>query len=583
VTTSKCFWIRATALGSTIALGVTLTAPSVRAQELQEIVVTAQKRSENVQDVPIAVTAISPTQIEAANIDSLMQLQLLTPDLTFSQNALYARNYIRGVGSYVANPGLEPSVATYIDDVYTYRQIGAVYGTLDQQDVEVLKGPQGALYGKNATGGAILMYSANPTNKDEGMLEAEYGRFNRQEYEGMINIPVSDTFKIRVAARWLGEDGYIANSLGNETGGQRGTTARIKLDWTPNDVVDFLLSSEWSNSFYNFNIHQERLPAPLCVACLIYGLTPPPANSYSTSEDILPSTQVQYGFETLKSTVDLSWAKLVSITAYRQEKWDGGYDIDMTTAPFEHFEATEQADTTSQSFRLTSDTKGIFDYLVGVDWDRDNARFYSNIFGDAFAPLPGIQNLSHVISTSTAVYGEGYYRFATGWQLTVGARYNRDSKQFYGYDNPDAQVAEGNVPARFSEAADFTDVTPRVVLAYQHGGAHYYISYNQGFKSGGLNTPAFTTPNKVNPEKLNSVEAGVKIDWLDGRLRTNFDVFHYNYNDLQVSITDIANGGLLTQNAASARIYGVEFDSTLAVTQSLTLGLGAESRRLSPG
>jgi iron complex outermembrane receptor protein len=559
-----------------VALAGLLQPVTVCAQELEEVVVSAQKKQQNLQEVPIAVTAVSPQQLESARIENLQDLQIVTPSLTYNTNATYARAYIRGIGTPNSNPGLQTSVATYVDDVYVYRQIGAIYDMMDQQDVEVLKGPQGSLYGKNATGGAILLYSANPTDRNEGMLRADYGRFNRQEYEAMINLPVSDTLKVRFAGRWLSQDGYIANSLGNEEGGQRGIMARVKVDWTPNDRLDFLLSSEWSNTFLDANIHQERLPPPLCVACFVYGITPPVTNSYSDNESILPSTQVQYVFTNLRTTVDLPFAKLTNVTAYRQQKWDGAYDIDMTTASFEHFAAAEYADTVSESLRLTSDTKGPFDYLAGVDWDQDNARFYSNIFGTAFAPLPGIKNLSHVISRSVSVYGEAYWRFLPQWQLTVGARYNRESKQFYGFDDAYAQAAFGGYPATFTEAAKYIDITPRVVLAYQHDNANYYVSYNQGFKSGGLNTPAFTIPDKVRPEKIDSIEVGAKFTFLNGRLKTNFDAFHYDYRDIQVTFTNIANGGQQVQNAASAKTYGLEFDGEFALTNGLMLSAGAD-------
>jgi iron complex outermembrane receptor protein len=545
-------------------------------QGLEEVVVTAQKKQESLQQVPIAVTAVSPQQLESARIADLQDLQIVTPSLTYNTNATYARAYIRGIGTPDSNPGLETSVATYVDDVYVYRQLGAIYDMMDQRDIEVLKGPQGALYGKNATGGAILMYSANPTDRNEGMLKADYGRFNRQEYEVLFNIPLTDTLKVRVAGRRLSQDGYIANSLGNEEGGQRGTMARVKVDWTPLGWLDVLASSDWSNTFLDANIHQERLPPPLCVACLVYGFTPPVANSYSDNESIVPSTHVQYAFHNLRTTVDLPFAKLTSITAYRQQKWDGTYDNDFTPATFEHFHSTESAYTVSESVRLASDTKSWLDYLIGVDWDQDNGRFWSNIFGDAFAPLPGIKNLSHVISRSTSVYGELYWRFLPEWQLTLGARYNRDSKQFYGNDDPYAQLAFGGYPAQFTESAKYVNVTPRVVLAYQHDNANYYISYNQGFKSGGLNTPAFTIPDKVNPEKIDSVEVGAKFTFLDGRLKTNIDAFHYNYRGIQVTFTNVAHGGQEVQNAASARTNGIEFDSQFLVLNGLTLSLGAD-------
>jgi iron complex outermembrane recepter protein len=160
---------------------------------LEEVVVTAQRRSEDLRNVPISMTAITPEQLETFHLQDLASLPMVTPDLNFTQGINFTQTYIRGIGSGLVNAGLEGPVATYIDGGYVSREFGGLYDILDPSSVEVLKGPQGSLYGRNATGGVLLITTADPTANSEGHLDAEVGNIGHQKLEGVVNLPISDT------------------------------------------------------------------------------------------------------------------------------------------------------------------------------------------------------------------------------------------------------------------------------------------------------------------------------------------------------------------------------------------------------
>lgn len=559
-------------LSATILSGA--LCPQALAQEIEEIVVSAQKKDENLQDVPISISVVSAEEIDRANIRTMQDMQLKTPGLVFSTDTTWARPYIRGIGTQHSNAGLETSTATYVDDVYVQRQLGAIFEMLDTESIQVLKGPQGSLYGRNATGGAILITSANPVAQSEGFVKVDYGRFNRRQIEAMVNQPLSDAVIVRLAARWVEDDGYGTNTAdGAELFSRRGPMARAKIDWTPSEDIHFLLSSEYMNTWSAPGFHQSVFKDALCVTCTIFDL-PPAEGKYATRENTTPDIQIQYAFQVLRGNFRLDRHELTTITSYRQHKWDGVLDLDLSTEEFQNFSGKEFADTFSQEVRLASDLSGAFNYLVGVNYGRDNSRFYSDIFGSSFGAAGGIRNRGQVVAESISAYAEGYYSFADHWKLTLGGRYSHDDKELDSQNDQIAAVVFGI--DRFGASANFSRFTPRAVLAYTNDLGNFYLTYNQGFKSGGISTPAFSPVAQIAPEVIDSVELGAKLAFLENRIRSNIAVFHYKHKDLQVTFTDVASGGSITENAASVKATGVEIETEMAVTDRLQAGVGAQ-------
>lgn len=567
------------ALGAGIlAIGVSLATPLLAQDkqsadgELGDIVVTAQRRAENLQDVPIAIAAVEGGTLAKLGVRRSEELSIRVPSLTIGNDSNIGQPYIRGVGSQYSWPGLDPSVSLYVDGGYVQRQAGSILEFVDIKNVQVLKGPQGTLYGRNATGGAILIEQNNPqTSGVEGYVFTEYGRFNDWRSQAVLNLPVSDTLAVRFAGQYRERDGFIHNVLtGKDEGGGKSVLARGKLQWTPNDALTVRLTSEYFRDKGSYGSLRERLSGDLCLICNIYGFTPP-EGFYEVSGR--PNLTVGRSYSNNLTLIYQADAfTLTSITTYRDTRFSADNDNDFSGPDFLNSVVTERGKTFVQDVQLSSSFDGMINFLAGAFYERDRARANLHIGGDATAGVPSVETDNRTRLNSFSVYGEAYVDFAPDWRLTGGLRYNRDSKKLAVANSPGGSIFGGGSPAEFGISKSFSDVTQRAVIAYKPGNANYYVSYNKGFKSGGFNTPTFAPVTPLNQENLTSLEVGAKNSFMGGRLRTEVAVFHYWYDDLQVSHVDFNTGGIVSQNAASARTTGVEGSVDAKLSRMLSLG-----------
>ena len=555
------------------------------AGQVAEIVVTAQRREESLQKVPMAITAITPETAERQNIRTVEQLQLMTPNLTIGTGFSFSQAFIRGVGTNFANPGLENAVATYLDGVYTPSSYGSVFDLVDPGVIQVLKGPQGTLYGRNASGGAILVSTADPGAKAGGHVTAEYGRFDRKQVELVGNFPLADTLGFRVAARVGDSDGYIQNNTtGKKYGGVKRATLRGKLKWNPNDSFEAIAKLDYGRVRSQGIVNSERLSAPYCSACAIPGVLPA-SKPYETNEDyITPDINRSYDAQ-LRMKLELGQLSVLSITNYRDLATRNSADLDTTSAPLVTYTLDPSYGRTfTQDFQIASNYGGAFDFLAGATYQRDKGGYTATFGGVAFAGLnsnlgqyPRFGNF--ILTKSEAAYAEVYVRPSEHITLTAGGRYSRESRRLNATFNASAALALTGGRTAFEQKAKFDDFTPRLVAAYDAGWANFYASYSQGFKAGGFNVPAFSPGPSgvvVRPEKIRSYEVGSKMTLMDQRIQLNMAAFHYNYKDLQVQVTDSSTGtGLQSiQNAASAAGDGVEAEVTAAISPASTFYIG---------
>jgi iron complex outermembrane receptor protein len=552
--------------------------PAVPAQSgaLEEIVVSAEKKKENIQEVPITISAFTSQDIEAEGLRTTEDLQMRTPGFNLNLEFEYAQLYIRGIGENYTNPGLEPSVAVYTDGVYNESALD-VTPLFDMASVQVLKGPQGTLYGRNATGGAVLLETQDPLDSFGGRVFTSFGNYDHWRNEAVLNLPVDDTLKIRLAGMTDQQDGYIKNEtngayLGDNAGHKE--LFRAKVEWTPTDWLDILESAQYYNTWQKAAPHQEVLPFDRCGYCIQYGVQPP-TGFYDSAQNVTDSDNQHSFFDNVRITAHLSPEyDLVSVTGFTKLDNRDRSDQDFTPYDLYNLEGWVADRNFYEEMRLNSNYTGPLNFLAGLVTERDQAAFSYN-YGIPGFGLPVLFNQTDTNIFAYSGYLEGYYKFSDAWKLTLGGRYSFDRKFIDTQNAPLSAAVFGD--AEFHSHATFYNFTPRAVLSYTNDWGNYYINYQKGFKSGGFNTPAFTSENDLGPEKITSVEVGAKNAFLDQKLQTNASVFHYSTKGLQVQQTDVSGGNLTSyENAASSETYGLDLDVQAAVTQHLKLGAGAE-------
>jgi iron complex outermembrane receptor protein len=554
--------------------------------DIEQVVVTAQRRKQTLQEAPVAVTFISPQTTRNLDVRTIHDVSDITPSVSFSQQVDFDQVFIRGIGTNFANPGLETSVAIYEDGVYL-TSTQAVLDLLDTAGVQVLNGPQGTLYGRNASGGVILVDTANPTNRQGGSIQTEFGMYGHVLTDAVYNIPVSPDLRIRVAGRFRNEDGYIHNEYDGKTlGGEGGGEGRIKIDWTPSAIPGLDITGSVDASYYKqrHDYEQELLPAPQCLTCALFGAKPP-TGFYDTNQDndgvfiqrdLLTYLRVNYVAGPITYT---------SLTGYHKAFFGApqGSDQDYTTVPFFSFHSAEPGDTITEDLTMQTNYGGPLNFLAGLSYLNDRRSFDSAFFGEAFAAVDQgnavPMNDTNVLTKSVSGFIQGTYKITDALSVQAGGRYNVDNRVLTSHNNLEAaEVFNGlGAPYSFGEKVTFYSFTPSGVLTYKIpviGDA--YVSYTKGFKAGGFSTPAFSEVPSVAPEKVQSEELGLKSRFLDGRLTTNFAGYHYTDTGLQVQITDVDAGGDITKNAGSSEGYGVELNSRFAATPDLIFGLGGD-------
>ena len=567
---------------------------------LTDIIVTAQRRSEKLQNVPITLAVADGALIKASAIDTGVGIARLTPNLTVTAGQGFYSPYLRGVGSSYSTLGLESSVAIYFDDVYLSRPGAGLTDLNDIARIEVLKGPQGTLFGRNAAGGAIRFITNDPKiGRFEGGAALTYGRFDQFKAEGVLNVPLGSTAALRVAYVHDQRDGFVHNvdPAKPDKESRNIDVVRAKLLWEPTDDFTVKLSGDYSYKDDSESQSQLALSgAPTQLAAALGGAIS--SGFYTTTEDY-PNDAAdgntlteQYGAE-LRLDWNVGPLILSSVSGYRgSDFYARGTDLDATNLPFQHDNFRERSIAYSLELQATSNGSGPLKYIAGVYYYNELGTDAFEVFGLAVNGLfgvppganvgqrdsgPQLNGFTRTKIESIAPYAQASYDFSDRLQLLLGARYTSETKTLL--DNTPFATGLGPSPVPLTaplprQRLHFEKFTPRVTLSYKPTtGVMLYGTYSIGFKSGGINNPNLGLADTVRPETLNAYELGWKTEF--GRLRFNGAGFYYDFKDLQVQRVNPATGGLKVENAASAEIYGLETDVTWLVTQRLQIGAGA--------
>jgi len=613
--------ILATALMPAVgAQAQTSEAPAVRGGLLEEIVVTAQRREEKIQDVPIAVTALNDAQLERLNIRETLDLVRVVPNLMGSNNTgLGTANVysLRALNNTESIATFDPPVGTYVDDVFIARQNANNFALFDVERIEVLRGPQGTLFGRNTTGGAVSVFLKKPAEDFGGFLEAGFGQFGEYRVRGSVDLPLSATFLTKLSAYWIQNDGYVDNPTTGESNlnDRDSYGVRAAMRWLASDALTWDLSldvmkDDWMNllNFDSKNPQDVGVPAPVSCAAGSPARSRFSCTGLETDNTNLVGILVnkkQYyplGNEVNSFSVvsNIGWetgAGLVSfITGYRDMTQEFALDFFNGAAPYGGFTIANEGKHKqfTQEVKLAG-SSGSIDYVAGIYYfDEDNTTDFGDIFNIGF-PFVLEDRIMKNTAEAWAVYGQFDWNFAERWVATLGLRYTDETKKI-GYTanvNPNVfsqvrvtseniqAVSVGNPvpqldgnPIPLEQSTD--EWTPRLALQFNATDAvNFFASATRGFKSGGWNARG-TEPRLIQPftaEKVWSYELGMKSDWLDGRLRLNVTGFYTDVTDFQLpSATATATGiTFITKNFADLENSGAEVELVWAATDALTL------------
>jgi iron complex outermembrane receptor protein len=568
-----------------LAIGVGGMAPPVRAEQddlfelpleqLEHMIVTAQKRSENLQEVPVSISAFAGEDLVSYGVRDTQQLQIITPGLVYNNTGSSAQPYLRGVGTRFAFAGLEPSVATYVDDRYLARAQATIFELADVERIEVLKGPQGTLYGRNATGGAIRVVTMDVQDELSGALTGTLGNYDLRSFSGTLNLPMSDVLGARVSALVRKRDGYADNldPRGvSELDDRDIKVVRAKLRWDMSDRVSSRLTLQYSDQEDNVgNDLIDLSPAGLNLGIAAGGISGRDVDDVATAIDAV--TRDEQTAVDLRFDVNLPAVDLVSITTYHDFEQESGTDADGTsTAVLDALRVPQDAQAFSQEFQLLSVSEGPWRWITGAYFFSETADF--EVILDRGGAALDSQGDQRAETTAFAVFGQATYDFNPRWALTLGGRWSYEEKQVRVAASSIAGITLPPVP--FEDEDDWSELTPKVTLERHFKPGMVYLSYARGFKSGGYNYAASLNDGQVlDPEVLDMIEVGWKLVFRDGRLQFNGAVYYYDYRDLQVTRAVAGSGVNVTENAADAELLGVDLDLAWMPTDwfSLTVGV----------
>ncbi|HKT15719.1 MAG TPA: TonB-dependent receptor [Allosphingosinicella sp.] len=599
-------------------------APSTANEDrVEEIVVTANKRSENIQKVPIAITAVTGKRLEDVGITSTQDLAQVVPGLTIQNSLSGTQAHLRGVGTTALSAGTENSVATYVDGVYIISLSGALVQLNNIEQVEVLKGPQGTLFGRNATGGVINIRTRDPKHEPSGDFNLRYGNYETFAGQGYLTAGLTDSLAADIAGFVsLQGKGWGKNLFSGKDANRMDQYAvRSKWLFEPGDSDEFRLIGDYSvlkgNSFNSFSLLEGTydnygpgnvtaadraarvgpggLPTPDALAFQSHiatwlatqggaGLAP-----FAVVGDPFPSTGGFYDINVFNDPkylyktggVSLQWdhhfgdsLKMTSITAYRRSRQHINWDSVPVPAFRGNVDWDEKESQFSQELQLGSAAGSNIQWVVGLYYLKGKADYlHFDITGTPFAPLEKLQFHSFTHVESGAAFGQVTAPLWEGAHVTGGLRYTIEE---HGVKGDTVLWFPGGVsvvlPAQ-PQKNTWRKLTWRVALDQQlTPDILGYLSYNRGFKSGLYNSIP-PGGDAIDPEVLDAYEVGLKTQLADGRLRFNIAAFYYKYTNLQVTV--FTSTSALLQNGAGAEVYGTDFDFTGRIGPNLTVYGGA--------
>jgi iron complex outermembrane receptor protein len=526
---------------------------------LSEVVVTAEKRTSSEEKTPIAMTVLSAQALQSNAVGNLQDLSSIAPSVSFSRANTSTVITIRGVSSRDTTETGDPAVAVNIDGFYFQRAIGFGDSLFDLQRVEVLRGPQGTLYGRNATGGAINLITAKPGKEFEANASVGFGNFDAVTTEGALNLPLSDRVQMRVAYFTRSHDGYRDNAPARDADDEDAKAARLHLMVEPTDSLTLLLTAELTKlggtgpAVYGSplvfdssgNVDHDRPPLPVG------------AKSWSLG---LPSGFMDATIKAFrwKLDYDLGFGDLTYLGGFRRLDYHNLIDLDGTANEAFYFQANEQPRTWNHEVRLSSKQEQRFTWQLGTFYFQETNNLLT-YFQDYSAPVAPanlyIFDYPNINATSKAGFGQASFGLTDDLKVEAGVRYTRDYKRRSGSLNYGTGIALQDA------SADSSKTTYHAGLDWQATAANlFYAKVDTGYKAGG-----FTDAAPYAPESIKAYEVGSKSRLLGNTVQLNVAGFYYDYKDQQIS--QFINGQTYIRNAGASQIYGLEVEGSALLTK----------------
>jgi len=604
-------------VGVALAQGTAAVAPE--SAGLEEVVVTARKREERMQDVPIAMSALSQVEVERSFARDLKDLASMSPNLVIDDTSQgpggVAAITIRGIGVADVEKSFDPAIGVVIDGVFIGSNTGGILKSFDIANIEVLRGPQGTVFGRNTIGGVINVTRSKPTGKFGGKVRAGYSDYNTYDLEGILNFPIMDKLAAKLSAGQHNQQkGYYQNvNTGSDMGREDYKTFGVNLLYTPTD------SLEVEYTYNNEATNQDTPPLlnngqPDQLFCSAFGYCAPSVDSTITGSRYKVASLGLFPLNPTNAVFNVTnYADLVSMplkatfdtdTHILEAHWDINKDYRFD-AIYGHWNSSETVltdwDGTPQmlyhtsrpadwkqdtlELRIANGGSDAFNWVAGLYfWDSSFDIKLRSYIGFA---VPGavldIAQFDHQTAKSQAAFFEGDYKFTDKWTLTVGGRYTKDDKTSAARGNVDTSVPPpgGFPPGVNGDPRDsWNETTPKVGLKYQiNPNAMTYATYSKGYRSGGFLSRVSSYAEAISPydqETVSNYELGVKSEFMDNRLRLNFTVFQMDYQNKQeeIHLPDTLSGTgqkTVVANASTATMKGAEFEMEAHPTDGLNL------------
>jgi outer membrane receptor protein involved in Fe transport len=598
--------------------------------ELERITVTSQKRLQSIQDIPTSIQAFSGADLEKNNIGNLLDMSESLPNVTISETSSSKRIFVRGIGSGT-NAGFEQSVAMYKDGIYLGRGHQAKFPFLDMQRLELVKGPQAVMFGKNATAGAFSMLSNSPTDENEAQIDIEYGSDNERRVNLIANLAITDELAIRFAGFDESMDGYIYNQARDqEESSSKAQGFRLSTDWQVTDNVNALLKWEHAKfetegSRYQYIVDTENRDAqialdptnPANVGYRSYLLTDDSGLDYVSAVagndhpgGLDEGNKTTSDNAVLQLTYNMGLAEFTSITTYSDYDWTALFDADYSEVSFIRQEYIENYEQFTQEFRVSSPTGESLEYVAGVFYMNSEMSHPNDVLLAASTLIPtlppgtsiGTKALFDQDQESYSAFAALTWNIDNDWRANLGLRYQKEKKEVTSLQSSYALYAS-NIPEPTQQFVN--TLVPGIAFAVSGAGQHnikesrseshlspslsiqyvgiadtmLFASAGIGYKAGGFDGSGLNSSNgttmgvdsgfEFEDEKATNVEFGIKSEPIKNKLEVNATVFHTNYDDLQVS--EFNGNAFVVKNAAKTKVKGIEIDTRWVIDEAFDL------------